>query len=197
MQGKTPLSIKQRVRKAIAADPKKSSLMGVLAVIMVFLWIRMGSNGPAAATASFIRRSVAAIADPLSQFPRAPSSNPVLDWLAEPRRPVDRNLFAVHLDYYARAADHGGVADSSEDPEKSASEAADQNRERQILLENLQTQAAKLKLQTTVMGPTPSALVNGELVRAGDTVEGFKVVKIEPRRIVVEQDGVVLEIGMP
>ncbi len=125
------------------------------------------------------------------------SSNPVLDWLAKPTQPVQRNLFAIRMDYYARASDRAGGLNSSEDPEKSDTEAADQNREKQILLENLQNQAAKLKLQTTVMGPNASALVNGELVKEGDTVSGFKVDKIQARQIVVEQDGVVLEIGMP
>jgi hypothetical protein len=174
--------------------------MGLLLVVMLVLWIRMLSNGPASATAAFIRRSVQsveAITDNGKLTQAASSSSPVLDWLAQPRRPVERNLFAIHLEYYARANETAPATESPEDPEKSANEAADQDREKQILLGNLQSQAATMKLQTTVMGPVPTALVNGQLVKEGDSIDGFKVVRIDPRRMVIEQAGVTLEIWMP
>jgi hypothetical protein len=73
---------------------------------------------------------------------------------------------------------------------------ADQRKERQILIENLQLQAMQLRLQSTVMGATPRALLNGDMVREGDVVASFRVLKIEPRRIVVEREGIKLEIPM-
>jgi hypothetical protein len=197
MQSKASPAIKQRLRAALLRDPKKSSMMAGLAIIILIMVARMGSNGPPAATASFLRRSVAATSDLQSPAPMAVSNNAVLEWLAQPHRQVERNLFAIKLDHYARAGSHGESVDSPEEPEKSPTDATDQERERQILLENLQSQAAKLKLQTTVMGSVATALVNGELVKVGDTVAGFKVVRIEARRVSVEQDGVVLEIEMP
>jgi len=54
-----------------------------------------------------------------------------------------------------------------------------------------------MKLQTTMMGNPPQAMVNGELVKEGDIIGGFVVVQIQPRRVVIQQDGVVLEIVMP
>ena len=60
---------------------------------------------------------------------------------------------------------------------------------------NLRVLAAKLDLQSTVMrNGSPKALVNGVLVGEGDTIEGFRVIKIEPKRIVVEREGVKLEV---
>jgi hypothetical protein len=87
---------------------------------------------------------------------------------------------------------------------KSLPSQADQKKERQILAENLQLKAAELKLQSTVLGPTPKALVNGELVSEGDVLASgsgesrtpFRVLKIEPRRIIVEREGIMLEIPM-
>jgi hypothetical protein len=73
---------------------------------------------------------------------------------------------------------------------------ADQRKERQILVENLQLQAAQLRLQSTVMGPTPRALINGDMLREGDVVAAFRIVRIEARRIIVEREGVKLEIQM-
>jgi hypothetical protein len=46
------------------------------------------------------------------------------------------------------------------------------------------------------MGETPKALIDGELVGEGDMVGSFRVLRIEPRRIIVERDGVRLEIPM-
>ena len=79
-------------------DPKRASVLAGLAVVMLVLWARVLLNGPASATASLIRRSVAAITDSPTPSVRAQSSNPVLDWLAQPKRPVERNLFAIKLD---------------------------------------------------------------------------------------------------
>jgi len=44
------------------------------------------------------------------------------------------------------------------------------------------------------MGASPKALVNGQLVGVGDVVASFRVCKIEARRIVVEREGIKLEI---
>ena len=82
---------------------------------------------------------------------------------------------------------------------KSVPNPADQLRERQILIQNLQSQAAKLRLQTIIMGSTeagPKAIVEGQLVQEGDVVASFRVLKIESRRIVVEREGIKLEIAM-
>jgi hypothetical protein len=196
MQKPAPKNLQARAMLALKRDPKKTSLMLGLLAVMVMLLVRAGSNGPAAATASFIRRQVSAMGtDPPAAAPRPLVSSPVLTWISQPRRAVERNLFAVRTEFYARAGN--GESESSEDPAKSDGEGADQNREKQILMENLQTQAGKLKLQTTMMGRVPTALVNGELVKEGDTISGFKVVKIEPRRMTIEQEKVTLEIEMP
>jgi hypothetical protein len=46
------------------------------------------------------------------------------------------------------------------------------------------------------MGPNPRAVINGELVGEGDVVAEFRVLKIEARRIVIEREGIRLEITM-
>ena len=197
MQPKSPPTLLEKIKGALNKDPKRTAVMAGLAIMMIGLWGRMWFNGPSSATASFIRRSVAAITESSAGLSRPASSNPLMDWLALPKKSIQRNLFAVHLDFYAKAAGHPEQSGASEDPAKSSTDDADQNREKQILLENLQTQAAKLKLQTTMMGSTPRAMLNGELVKEGDTVEGFMVLKIEPRKVTVQQDEVTLEIAMP
>jgi hypothetical protein len=59
--------------------------------------------------------------------------------------------------------------------------------------------AASLMLQSTVVGNSPLAVINGEIVRVGDRVESFLVVGIEARRVIVRKDGitVTLPLGGP
>jgi hypothetical protein len=78
---------------------------------------------------------------------------------------------------------------------KSLAAKADQEKARRILIGNLQAQASKLNLQSTVMSNgSTKAMVNGTLVEEGDTVSGFKILKIEARRMVVEREGIRLEV---
>ena len=132
-----------------------------------------------------------------------PAQPELAEWVKSPIAPIGRNLFAVKLDYYPQ---DGSRSDSTlraptgdgfwDKLAKSMASKADQRKERQILIENLQLQAMQLRLQSTVMGATPRALLNGDMVREGDVVASFRVLKIEPRRIVVEREGIKLEIPM-
>ena len=80
--------------------------------------------------------------------------------------------------------------------EKSLALQADQRDKRENQQANYIKAAAQLKLQSTIMGPQPKALVNGELVGEGDVVAEFRVQKIEARRVIVEREGIRLEIQM-
>ncbi len=122
------------------------------------------------------------------------------EWTRRPLGPLGRNLFVVNYDFFPQdgskpAAPRRPQGDGFWDHiAKSMTLRADQKREREVLVENLRMQAGQLKLQSTVMGASPKALVNGELVGEGDVVASFRVTKIEARRIVVEREGIKLEV---
>jgi hypothetical protein len=85
---------------------------------------------------------------------------------------------------------------------KSMTSHADVKKERQILVENLARQASQLRLQSTIMSASPKAVIDGGLVGEGDVVASFRVLRIEPRRITVEREGIKLaiqtkELSMP
>jgi hypothetical protein len=195
------------------ADPKKAGILGVLSVIMIFSWYRMASGGggdatsgigPARASASItpVRAGGAILPDNL----RAPSSTSatvaaLLEWQRRPIAPLSRNLFVINYDFFPQdgSAPTAPVRIQQGDGfwdhiAKSMTLRADQKREREVLVENLRAQALQLKLQSTVLGASPEALVNGQLVRVGDVVASFRVTKIEARRIVVEREGIKLEV---
>jgi len=78
---------------------------------------------------------------------------------------------------------------------KSLAAKADQEKTRGILRDNVRTQASRLDLQSTGMfGGTPKAMVNGTIVQEGDTIDDFKIIKIESKRIVVEKEEIQVEV---
>ena len=89
-----------------------------------------------------------------------------------------------------------GDPQAAGDAAKSGPSPADVKKERQAFAENIREQAGQLKLQTTIMGAVPKALVNGQLVGEGDVVASLRIVKITARGMVIEREGIKLEIQM-
>jgi hypothetical protein len=125
-------------------------------------------------------------------------------WLTSSPAKIGRNLFAVQLEYYPQMSAKSARTNKSED-DKSAAQEADVVKEWMTRSEAVQLQARQLKLQSTVMSAAvPQALISGQMVKEGDVVAStpgdsssdFRVLKIEPRRVVVERDGIKLEILM-
>jgi hypothetical protein len=185
----------------------------VLTVIMIFSWYRMASGGggdslgigPAHASAASlmpVRAGGAVLPDNLRAASSASATvQALLEWQRRPIAPLSRNLFVINYDFFPQdgsapaAPVHVQQGDGFWDHiAKSMTARADQKREREVLVENLRGQALQLKLQSTVLGASPRALVNGQLVRVGDVVASFRVTKIEARRIVVEREGIKLEV---
>ncbi len=193
-----------RVAAMIRADPRKTLFLGVLLIILGVAWARVLSNGadaPKIASAAMVAKPAASAMDMTAKHNAAAEA--LRSWLASPIAPLERDLFAIKLDYYPQ--DGSRIAKTLRAPSgdgfwdqlaKSMAAKADQIKERRILIENLRLQAAQLKLQTTLMGRQPRAMVNGELVKEGDVVASFRVLEIEPRRIIVEREGIKLEILM-
>jgi hypothetical protein len=208
--------------KAIAAmrrDPKRNGFLAVLAMLLVVTLVRQfAGNKPRAASASPSRATAASptatsaqpansrISDPdaAHNLKRPTSNSPALQkWADSAPAPISRNLFAVRMEYFpvdglripgngAAGGDDGFWARL----EKSLTVQADQRGKRENQIANYKARAAELNLQSTMMGPTPKAMVNGELVGEGDVVASFRVSRIEARRIIVEREGIRLEIQM-
>lgn len=203
----------QKLTDAAKADPKKTGVLGVLVLVMVILMARalMGGKGLPETASAATATTIGTLA-PMDQGQAAGRRSAKVElleqWTRQPVKGIGRNLFAVQLDYYRReggattpARESGGFW---EELEKSQARQTDQRRARQVLLENLQLQAAQIKLQSTMMGARPQAMVNGELVAEGGVVTVgpednrvvFRVLKIEARSMIVEREGIKLEIQM-
>lgn len=139
--------------------------------------------------------------DPFSSARPQDAATALRAWMDAPSAPLTRNLFAIELERFPYDANRVHKPDKAavgfwDELAKSMSFRADVRKERQILVENLARQASELRLQSTIMGASPKAVIDGGLVGEGDVVASFRVLKIEPRRIIVEREGIKLEIQM-
>lgn len=192
----------------IQKDPKKAAVLGVLGLVLGGMWMRMAVTGqtqPQHASASVANPAAKAKNSAASPFAKSTSANTadaLQEWIAKPVVPLSRNLFAIRMDHFPLAAGASGTDSATtqqtfwEALAKSVNTRADAMEKRQNLIQNLKDQASQMELQSIVMGPKPKALVDGELVGEGDVVASFRVLKIESRRIIVEQEGIRLEIQM-
>jgi hypothetical protein len=202
-----------RLIRMVRKDPQKAGILTVLVAILLVLQFRLatqGKGGPSKATAASMT-SKSNNPSSGTQNARGDSRNALNAWLEQPAESVNRNLFAVNLDRFPQ--DNGKITSSGgrsslfwDELAKSMSHQADVKRERRVLYENLAQQASQLRLQSTMMGAQPKAVINGDMVREGDVVASgasgdsqsvsFRVLKIEARRIIVEREGIKLEIQM-
>jgi len=200
----------------VRRQPAKAVVLLALIVLMSLLWARDYVHlGTRPATAQAAARRANDPADPVAGATAGgagtavtaatvdPAAQAALlaQWNARPLNRPSRNLFIVPLDHYPRDPNAPPPADlaaahKATTSEKSAPDPADQERQRQVLAENLQAQAAQLRLQSILSGPVPQALVDGKLVKEGDVVAEFRVLKIGTRGIIVERKGIRLEIQM-
>jgi len=196
------------MKQSLMADPKKTGFLSVLVVVLLVMVGRMvlsnsGKSLPSSAAAASTSNANSTFA-PTITAPAAPNRSAVAamqKWADAPVPPVSRNLFAVKIEYFPVDGSRTSPLPQSDDGfwqrlEKSMALQADQRDKRENLIANFKDEAAKLRLESTMIGPQPKAMVNGELVGEGNVVASFRIVKIETRRIIVEREGIRLEIQM-
>jgi hypothetical protein len=212
MPARQTRSLWDKILTAVRNDPQKAGILTVLVAILLVLQIRLQMSerdaGPAQAAANAAAdgpdnpppfgaggMETHVLARPLD------SAAALRAWMESPTAPLTRNLFEVELERFPHDGSPVPMANKDavgfwDELAKSMTFRADVKRERQILMENLARQASQLRLQSTIMGASPKAVIDGGLVGEGDVVATFRVLRIEPRRITVEREGIKLEIQM-
>lgn len=166
-------------------------------VLAALLWARMllpGGSGPAQADAAGAELAgapagavagVGAVDRTTSMEAALPSARPV-EHVAMPAGPR-RDLFVV-----GQGGGMGNRGEIGEVGEKSDLQWSDDDRRR--ALESMA--AARLRVQSVVGGPRPQAVINGRMLTVGDRIEGFELVSVERRSVVLSYEGVVIRLGM-
>jgi hypothetical protein len=198
----------EKAKVAFRASPGRSSMLIGLVLIMAVAWLRVivgGHTNPAVAQGAATTAAPGARAFSESAAPNqnhlAEQGPSLQQWARQPDQPLARNPFAIPFDSYpmdsSKSADETTTNNGYWDLlRKSMSSRADQQEQRQILIDNIRIAAESLKLESTILGATPGAMVNGQMVREGSVVAGFRVLKIESRQLIMEREGIKLAIMM-
>ena len=188
--------------RQVKAEPKKAAALLLLGVVLIAMWAKIFifSEPRQASAGASAGQNVKVPTSYILNQQLSPASRSLLEWTKKPITGTKRNLFAIKLDYFpvdgSRPMFSGDDADGFWDQlAKSLAAKADQEKARGILRDNVRAKASRLDLQSTgTFNGTPKAMVNGTIVQEGDTIEGFLIVKIETKRIVVEMEGIQVEV---
>src|SRR6266699_4631522 len=195
-------ALPQSIVRNVRAEPKKAAALLLLVAILGAMWAKIFLfTEPAQTVANPYLAGKPAVGTSGNQISGMPPGRVTLvKWTLEPITGTRRNLFAIKLDYFpvdgSRPIFTGDEGDGFwEQLAKSLAAKADLEKARGFLLANLAAQASRLDLQSTVIRDgKPTAMVNGTLVQEGDTIEGFRIVMIEAKRILVEREGIKLQV---
>ena len=174
-------------------DRKRTGLLAVLAIVAVFVVGRLilASSGPSKVTASSI------VAKPDGDVPAGHIDDPTGEingdshgrFDAAARLPITRDLFASNERFFPKVQPK---PQASEGP----GEAPGGRKDPVELRRAIRDQARALKLQCTVGGATPTAIINGMMVAEGAKINGFTVRKITARAVTVEKESITLTLSM-
>jgi hypothetical protein len=193
----------QYIPGPVRRDPKQSALLAGLLVVLVGLALRQlatSSSSPASVQAATPHSSSK---DAAGKAVRTLSTDHLLAWLGTEIEPVARDVFRIDqasvFGVTPQVRDQKPSAEP-EDPAKSVRQEADEQKVRRFDESAVIQAARRLRVQSTMEGASPSALVNGQLVRPGDamTVDRgveLKVRSVERGRVIFEARGVSVSVG--
>lgn len=175
---------------------------GLLAIVMGLRLMVGGGGGAVAvqgATTAPMRPAISSVAAADTQPTQFDSA--LQRWAQQPNPPLKRNPFRIPFRYYpcdesAQSASPAPMDSYWDLVEKSGSAQADQQEQREEVIDNVQRSAESLKLQSIILGASPAAIINGRQLREGDAVDEFRVLRIEARQVIVEREGVRLALQM-
>ena len=118
-------------------------------------------------------------------------------------RTITRDLFRPDTKYFPSAdrADESRRAGTANQPDQAQqlTEAQQQEQQKRFLAEHIKsihTQAEALCLMSTMLGRSPTALINGQVLQTGDLINGFHLKSIAPDYCIVTRDGVDVKLQM-
>lgn len=187
----------QQLWTELRRDKKKTTILAVLLVVAIVVVLRTALNSPSPREAQAAQAGgLAVIESGAGAIPQAPA---VARPGEKPRKDplwkspdVRRDVFAASLEYYPPEQ-----APAPEPPPVAAvtapAPAVDLEAEANAVRASARRQLA---LQSTVSGADPFAIINGLVVRMGDSIAGFQVKEITSRTCVIEKGGVQVVLEM-
>jgi hypothetical protein len=203
----------EAVRDAVAADPKKSVVLGALAVVAIGMWMRSGFSlvNPSSAGAAQSQKTdasragevLATTASEIASVRERLSRREVT--LPRPEG-ATRDLFALSRAF--RPPDAPNVTTPQESPKSPSSsddtEAARMERERLARIESMRKEAGRFRLRSVIVGQRPAAVIEvtgagrprSVVLRKGQAVDGFVLTEIRPDSVLLVKDDFPFELKL-
>jgi hypothetical protein len=199
-----------QLKADLVRDKRKTAVLLTLAVVALFVGMRAGIKTLSSDAAEPRPADENLAADPGDESSEPPiRTDPAEDskaaaarerYLAGLDRDIRRDIFKPNTELLpsrSRAADNRmevRVQPREHPIYKRLSEwlknSRTTERERSARLEAVRAQARGLKLQSVMLGPSSTALINGRVLKKGEWISGFQVQSIASDRCVVTRDGV-------
>ncbi|MFO0973509.1 MAG: hypothetical protein U1A27_08740 [Phycisphaerae bacterium] len=203
------------LRAHLRADPRKTIALGVLSLVMCGVWGRLlmrpkrpAPIGAAQLSSELVAATVVRVGDrpaDVTPPPRSVEIRSVFGGAAvdihDASRTLARDPFAVDSSLFAVDAAEPESA-AARTPKRSwwaeIRDTARQERERQRRrAAQVEEAATAIKLQSTIAGAEPAAMLSGKLVHVGERVNGFELIEVRDRQAVVRKDGVRVTLTLP
>lgn len=208
---KPPKTVWTRFQADLARDPKKTGLMLVLVIVAAVIGVRTigkhSTPAPAGAAVAvapprgLAGKAGAALADPIAAR-KGDEQERRETYLARMDRTISRDLFKTSPELFPAT---GGAAqeDSADGAGSWLGDMAEQltqqqqaQRDRLDQMAAIRVQARALNLQGTMLGSTPTALINGQPMHVGGAIRGFVITEITPNACRLTREGVAVELRM-
>ncbi len=189
----------ERLVVELKRDKKKTTILALLLVVtgvvggrMIVKQLAPSQAGAAAVPATAVAPSAVAttphtVSGMLPEY-QNDSSVERKKYILQIDHTISRDIFVPNEEYFALEKPVSKSKVVLPDAPKTDNKEA----ERQAI----RAQAQTLTLQCTIDGVTPTAIINGSVVRAGEWINGFKVVKVTSRECTLEKKGVTVILGM-
>lgn len=185
-----------RIKRQLIADRKKVGAMLCLLSVALLLWGRLLLKDVPRTAVAQPGAAVAAMdsAPPASSSAKSSADKNARIEIVLPQFPMShRDLFAFDPDYFPTVETPVG---NTSVVDKSASKSTDDSFRQQQLELAVQAQAKSLTLQSTLLGDVSRAMINGNLLEAGQSIQGFVLKEVRSRAVVLEKDGVEVILEM-
>ena len=194
-----PNPVVQRLVAELARDKKKAIILGVLVLVGVVFAIKafVHGGGPAAAAAMplvGVKDSPAAASksqdDPADREVKAKARRDL--YIQQMDGSITRDIFLANLDLFPRKNVEPVKIAPTPTTAATAPASVPEDQERRVI----QAEAQALVLESTMVGASSIASINGKILRVGEWFSGFEIVDITSHSCLVRKRNVtaVLEI---
>ena len=185
------MNLKAKIRQLgqqLASDRKKLAFVLALVALCAFLLGRPLLKQPKPARVDAAART-GLTPSPKSQSGPTHTAIPRTVYVDLPQS-LSRNLFALHPDFYPELDSEDTT---SHGEEKSIDDSADKSEVAHRLRQDLE----ELALQTTILsGDEPKAMINRRVLAPGEVIQGFELMAVFPRHVVLRRDGIMVLLKM-